>query len=118
MDGNKIVVGLTARGKDADKFWFSLFHELAHIILGHVNQLNGTTEDDEKKADSFASDTLIPETEFEIFKKEGDYSEGSVLSFSKKQKIAPGIVVGRMQKEGVIGYNRFNKLKEKYDIAI
>ncbi len=29
MDGNKIVVGLTARGKDADKFWFSLFHELA-----------------------------------------------------------------------------------------
>ena len=118
MDGNKIVVGLTARGKDADKFWFSLFHELAHIILGHVNQLNGTTEDDEKKADSFASDTLIPETEFEIFKKEGDYSEGSVLSFSKKQKIAPGIVVGRMQKEGVIGYNKFNKLKEKYDIAI
>ena len=50
MDGNKIVVGLTARGKDADKFWFSLFHELAHIILGHVNQLNGTTEDDEKEA--------------------------------------------------------------------
>ena len=50
MDGNKIVVGLTARGKDADKFWFSLFHELAQIILGHVNQLNGTTEDDEKEA--------------------------------------------------------------------
>ena len=50
MDGNKIVVGLTARGKDADKFWFSLFHELAQIILRHVNQLNGTTEDDEKEA--------------------------------------------------------------------
>ena len=38
--------------------------------------------------------------------------------FFSKTKIAPGIVVGRMQKEGVIGYNRFNKLKEKYDIAI
>ena len=43
MDGNKIVVGLTARDKDADKFWFSLFHELAHIALGHVGQPNGTT---------------------------------------------------------------------------
>ena len=32
-DGNKIVVGLTVRGKDADKFWFSLFHELGHIYL-------------------------------------------------------------------------------------
>lgn len=43
MDGNKIVVGLTARGKDADKFWFSLFHELAHIALGHVGQPNGSS---------------------------------------------------------------------------
>lgn len=25
LDGNKIVLGLTARGSDADKFWFSLF---------------------------------------------------------------------------------------------
>ena len=48
LDGNKIVVGLTARGKDADKFWFSLFHELAHIILGHVGQVNGTSDEDEK----------------------------------------------------------------------
>lgn len=39
IDGNKIVVGLTARGKDADKFWFSLFHELGHIILGHVGKM-------------------------------------------------------------------------------
>ena len=38
--------------------------------------------------------------------------------FFSKTKKAPGIVVGRMQKEGVIGYNKFNKLKEKYGIAI
>lgn len=54
MDGNKIVVGLTARGKDADKFWFSLFHELAHIILGHTGQMDGTTDQDEKDADIWA----------------------------------------------------------------
>lgn len=39
IDGNKIVVGLTARGKEADKFWFSLFHEFGHIILGHVGKM-------------------------------------------------------------------------------
>ena len=32
-DGNKIVVGLTVRGKDADKFWFSLFHEFLQRFL-------------------------------------------------------------------------------------
>lgn len=117
LDGKKIVVGMTARGKDADKFWFSLFHELAHIVLGHIGQPNGTTEDDEKKADMWARDILIPNDDFERFKNGNDYSEKSVLQFAQKQGIAPGIVVGRMQVEGIIRFNMLNNLKEKYVIA-
>lgn len=97
MDGNKIVVGLTARGKDADNFWFSLFHELAHIALGHVGQPNGTSADDEKAADRRFGDTLITSEDFETFRREKDYSERSVIRFAREQGIAPGIVVGRMQ---------------------
>ena len=108
QDSNKIVVGLTARGKDADKFWFSLFHEFAHIALGHVGQPNGTSDADEKAADQWSSDT---------FRREKDYSERSVLRFAKAQGIAPGIVVGRMQLEGMIKYSMLNNLKEKYEIA-
>lgn len=118
IDGNKIVVGLTVRGKDADKFWFSLFHELAHIVLGHVGQANGTTEDDEKAADKWSSDTLISFDDFETFKEKKDYSQKSVLQFAKAQGIAPGIVVGRMQLEGMIKYSMLNNLKEKYEIAM
>ena len=117
LDGKKIVVGMTARGKDADKFWFSLFHELAHIVLGHIGQPNGTTEDDEKKADMWARDILIPNDDFERFKNGNDYLEKSVLQFAQKQGIAPGIVVGRMQVEGIIRFNMLNNLKEKYVIA-
>jgi len=68
MDGNKIVVGLTARGKDADKFWFSLFHELAHIALGHVRQPNGTSEEAENAADKWSGNILIPSEDFEVFR--------------------------------------------------
>lgn len=118
MDGNKIVVGLTARGKDADKFWFSLFHELAHIVLGHVGQPNGTSEEDERAADKWSGDTLITYEDFEQFKSGRDYSERSVLRFAKDLGIAPGIVVGRMQLEGMIEYSMLNNLKEKYEIAI
>ena len=39
IDGKKIVMGLTERGRDADRFWFSLFHEIAHIIKGHIGKL-------------------------------------------------------------------------------
>ena len=118
MDGNKIVVGLTTRGKDADKFWFSLFHELAHIALGHVGQPSGTSEDDEKAADKWSGDTLITDEEFEAFRKDRDYSERSVIQFAKTQGIAPGIVVGRMQLEGLIKYSMLNNLKEKYEIVV
>ena len=118
IDGNKIVVGLTARGKDADKFWFSLFHEMAHIVLGHIGQPNGTSKEDEDDADKWSEDTLIAEDDFENFKKERDYSENNVIRFAKEQGIAPGIVVGRMQRDGVIKYSMLNNMKEKYVIAI
>lgn len=118
MDGNKIVVGLTTRGKDADKFWFSLFHELGHIVLGHIGQPNGTSDDDEKEADKWSRDMLIKAEDFENFRKKRDYSESSVIRFAKDQGIAPGIVVGRMQNEHMIDHNMLNNLKEKYEIAV
>ena len=118
MDGNKIVVGLTARGKDADKFWFSLFHEMAHIALGHVGQPNGTSEEDEEAANRWSGDILITSEDFEVFRRNRDYSERSVIQFAKAQGIAPGIVVGRMQREGMIKYSMLNNLKDKYEIAV
>ena len=118
LDGNKIVVGLTARGKDADKFWFSLFHELAHIVLGHIGKINGTTDQDEKDADNWSGNTLINSTDFAVFKNGRDYSEKSVLVFAREQEIAPGIVVERMQREGMIKYSMLNNLKVQYVIAV
>ncbi|MCR5295668.1 MAG: helix-turn-helix domain-containing protein [Lachnospiraceae bacterium] len=115
IDGNKIVVGITARGRDADKFWFSLFHELGHIILGHVGTMNGTSEDDEKAADTWSGDMLISAEDYNIFLEQKDYSEEKILGFAKQQGIAPGIVVGRMQRERLIKYSELNNLKKKYD---
>lgn len=118
IDGKKVVVGLTARGKDADKFWFGLFHELAHIILGHVGQKDGTTEEDEKNADKWAIDKLIPADEFNQFIKNGIFNATSVINFANSIEIAPGIVVARLQKEGYIKHNMLNDLKEQYVIAV
>ena len=113
MAGDKIVVGLTDRGKDADKFWFSLFHELGHIVLGHIGQTEGTTEQDEKNADSWSRNNLIPTEGFEQFKKRKIYNAASVVAFAASMGIAPGIVVGRLQNEGCIQHNMLNELKEQ-----
>lgn len=118
LDGNKIVVGLTVRGKDADKFWFSLFHELAHIIYGHINNPDGTTDEDEACANEYAKNILISEQQYQTFVMKGDFSKSSMTNFAKQIGIDVGIVVGRLQKEGYIQYNWHNDLKTRYMITV
>ena len=117
MDGNKIVVGLTARGKDADKFWFSLFHELGHIACGHLSTSQGTTEAQEREADEFARNWLISLEDIERFEAEGRCTKQSVLRFSQEVGILPGIVVGRLQSDHRLRHDQFNDLKSKYELV-
>ncbi|MBQ7739046.1 MAG: ImmA/IrrE family metallo-endopeptidase [Desulfovibrionaceae bacterium] len=63
----KLVICLSAHGKDDDKFWFSLFHEIGHILNGDIDKKGARTEDDERKADEFARVTLIPDRDFTQF---------------------------------------------------
>lgn len=116
LDGNKIVMGITVRGKDADRFWFSLFHEIGHVLRGHINQPFGTSKEDESDADKFAMDTLIPPEAFNNFVLRSNFNVTTISQFAAEIKIAPGIVVGRLQKENYIRYNWYNDLKEKYEL--
>lgn len=115
-EGKKIVLGLTVRGRDADKFWFSFFHEIAHIILGHLNQ--DYYEKMEDEANDFAKEALIPTREFDSFVKIGRIDDESIIKFSNKIGIDSGIVVGRLQKEGIIPYSKYNELKKKYVLNV
>jgi len=116
-DGNKIVMGLTVRGCDADRFWFSLFHEIGHILSGHINRNGEATPEEEDIADVFSANTLIPESSFLAFIEQKDFSAISIKAFATQIDIDPGIVVGRLQKSNYIGYNQCNTLKTKYKLV-
>ncbi|MDD4729286.1 MAG: HigA family addiction module antitoxin [Dysgonamonadaceae bacterium] len=116
-DGNHIVMGLTVRGRYADKFWFSLFHEMCHIIRGHISELSETTSEQEDEADLFAKDILISPEQYRSFIDENCFTKKCIIAFARKIGIAPGIVLGRLQKENYVPYNRHNELKVKYQIA-
>jgi HTH-type transcriptional regulator/antitoxin HigA len=116
-DGKRIVMGLTVRGRYADKFWFSLFHEMCHVIRGHISELNGNNEEQENEADAFARDILIPPEQYNDFIKANCFAKECIIEFANKIEIAPGIVLGRLQKENYVPYNRFNDLKVRYQIT-
>ena len=118
-DGRHIVLGLTVRGRDADRFWFSLFHELGHIVLRHIGRNYNEAENKqaEDEADAFAQDTLIPFEQYKAFVEKKVFNKQNIIAFAHEIDIAPGIVVGRLQRDQYVRYDQLHELKEQYVIS-
>ena len=116
-DGGHIVLGLTLRGGYADMFWFSLFHELGHIICGHLSDNTSNSEEKEEEADRYAQSALIPDKQYHEFIGRESFSKGEITYFSSMIGIAPWIVLGRLQKENHVPYDWHSSLKVKYKFA-
>lgn len=103
---NRAVVQLSNRGKRNDKFWFALFHELAHLLLHSKKdtfmQFDGATPKGagaafEEEANDFAGRLLIPlEAEAELA---AIRTPADARALAARLGIAPGIVAGRYQRE-------------------
>lgn len=128
---DKVVLALNDRRKYADTFWFSLFHELGHVMQQRIKVLmiceknnkvlesNDKIDQLESEADNFAQETLIHEADYQSFidKSLREFSSRSIKAFSEQINIQPGIVVGRLQKDGYLEYQTtLNSLKTKYEI--
>lgn len=116
---NKAVLLLTIRGSWADMFWFSLFHEIAHILLHGRQEVflendNSNDFEKEQQADLFASHNLIPQKHYIDFKLKGSFHKNDILRFSGFIGIHPGIVVGRLQHDNLIRPNWHNDLREQF----
>ena len=112
----KAVALLTIRGSWADIFWFSLFHELGHLLL-HGKQVvfleNENVDDNEmeKEANDFAGHVLIPENAYREFVRVGSFYAKDIVRFADEVYIHPGIVVGRLQHDKYIDPSWHNKLR-------
>jgi len=115
---NKALIQLDLRHKCNDQLWFSFFHEAGHVLLHGKRQafldgLDGEQNELEKEADRFASDTLISGPAYRGFVQRRHFTSAAVSSFAREQGIESGIVVGRLQHDQLIPYNRLNSLKER-----
>ena len=115
----KALIQQSVRHLSNDHFWFTFFHEAAHILLhGRKNVFvdetsnNGTQLEDE--ANRWAADFLVPKREWELFVSGQPKSKASVLEFANRQGIAPGIVVGMLQHRGVLPWTHLNGLKQRF----
>ncbi len=116
----RAAIVLSCRHKSNDHLWFSFFHEAAHLLLHgkrerFVDSPDGAgTDACEREADQFAADALIPRAEYARAFTGRPVSEASVREFADHVGVAPGIVVGRLQHDGLVPFSHLNGLKCRY----
>jgi len=120
LNTNKAMIILSLRHKMDDHFWFSFFHEAGHILLHGKTEVfieeNNHIEKSEKEveADVFASNILISKSNYKKLTSLAKFSRQSISAFAKELDLSPGIIVGRLQHDGLIPYSWLNKLKRKF----
>ncbi len=122
--GERPVIQLSLLHKWNDIFWFSFFHEVAHILkhpkkavfLDDASAGDTVQTKEEQEANQFAAHVLISPTDrkqLSIL----DLKYASVRAFAHRIGVHPGIVVGALQHEGLVGYGHpLNKLRDRYEI--
>lgn len=117
LSESKAMLLLSYRHLSDDQFWFSFFHELGHMIL-HPQE--DQIDDDwasrvtaEDEADQFAADALIPPKVRDRLR--GLRDARAIIAFARQLGVSRGIVVGRMQHDGIVPFDRFNRLKAVYE---
>ncbi len=117
LERRKPVIALSARHKSDDHLWFSLFHESAHIYLHSKKNVfvdwgNGDADNEEAEANDWAARFLVSSSAWKRFLETSNLGAPDVQRFAEEQGIAPGIVVGRLQHEGLLVWgSRLNRLK-------
>ncbi|WP_457934384.1 ImmA/IrrE family metallo-endopeptidase [Pseudoalteromonas sp. SCSIO 43210] len=115
------IVALSFRHLSDDHFWFTLFHELGHVILHSHTQVfievAGETTDSEgieAEANEFAMSSLVPEkNQAYLFSlRHKDFAK--IMRLARDLDLSPGILVGQLQHKGLVPYSHLNKLKNKY----
>lgn len=106
------LIQITDRQKDYNAFWFTFYHELAHILYHgkkdiFIDGIESIKPDKEKEAeaDAFAARMLLSEKERNELFRYPSFDRELILKLSQKFKKHPGIIVAQVQRQ----YNHLYK---------
>ena len=118
--GDNIMLMVNDRRLYADSFWFTLFHEIGHIINGDFGiSFEEEMGNQEDIADRYAEDSLIPPEKYQEFLARKRFDLPAIRAFANQIGRDPGIVLGRLQNDEVVRYDDCNMkpLRRKYKVV-
>lgn len=127
LDKEHVVLAVNDRRCYADTFWFSLFHEIKHVLQQKVKRVflsydsaieHFSDSEAEREADKFSRDILIPPDKYSAFVRDFKTGIADIRQFASLIGIHAGIIVGRLQHDGYIRQYEYNEFREKYKIIV
>jgi plasmid maintenance system antidote protein VapI len=117
LESSRQLLLLSARFLSDDQFWFSFFHEAGHIVLHgkepSVEEEGAVSPENEDEANAFARDVILWPLGYEAMQSM-KISKYSIARFARKCDIAPGVIVGQLQKINRVSQAAYNPFKTRY----
>jgi addiction module HigA family antidote len=115
--GSKAVIQMSLRHKTDHQFWLTFFHEAGHLLSGlrrrdYVDGIQLDDDPDEDAANQFAWDLIVPPDNYASFAQAADFSRAAVRAFAESQTIAVGLVIGRLESDGLVIPAQLRSLKK------
>lgn len=120
--GSAPIIGLTLRYDRIDSFWFTLMHELAHLVLGHQAMHLDDLDDKEQRRDEqeiAANDQarawLLDRGDLAtwIVRTKPYFGRQAIERFAATQRVHPGVVLGQLMFDETVGYQHLRALLVK-----
>lgn len=120
-DGRRIIA-VSGRYLSDDHLFFTLMHEIGHVLLhstegAFVDELDpehdGDRDSRETEADLFAGAALCSDAiRAEVESSRATYRD--LIAVAARHGVSAGVVVGQLQRAGLIGFDKRNRLKRNY----
>lgn len=116
------VIHLSFRHLSEDHFWFTFFHEAAHVILHGQTHVDGEgveimgadAETQEEEANAYAQEILLPDEIRQDLLDRQVLSAKAIMQAAKAAKVTAGVIVGQLERAGAIQHGKFSFLKHRY----
>jgi len=118
LTSKKALIQLSFRYLADDHFWFTVFHEIGHLLL-HAHEklflegLDARHSDAETEADEFALQVLFENVGVDALDTV-ILSKYDIARLARRAGVAPGLVVGQLQDKGRVPFRHFNFMKVRY----
>jgi HTH-type transcriptional regulator / antitoxin HigA len=117
---DKAMILLSFRYRSDDQFWFTVFHEIGHLLLHGARSFideDETVEDKcEREANSFAVEQIVPANRVADFERVAP-TRDSIMRYSVSVGVSSGLVLGQLQRRGRVPRDKMNYLRKRWTWA-